>query len=163
MNRPYALSLCLLLGAAPVGSAVASCEVDSVRQALPVRDTALAPPSSELAGAPQHPGFMPSVFTPSSSEALSLERVLLRQRLANCVVDEFAGYQARTEFDNTPWRFEAGGEGRKFDSDEFDAWMKKRGVRIARGKDQPAEPAAVAVPATAVEPVPVASPAAVAK
>ena len=122
----------------------ASCEIESVRQALPVREASLAPLASGVLGAAPQPLFMPSVFAAASDESLALERVLLRQRLSGCVVDEFAGYAPRTQFDNTPWRFNAGGDGKKFDADEFDAWMKKRGVRIARGR-----PAASASPADA--------------
>jgi len=138
------LSCCLALGAC--GAASASCEIDSVRQALPVRDAAVAPISSGLLAGGPLPGFVASVFSSPSSEALALDRVLLRQRLSGCVVDEFAGYAPRTEFDNTPWRFNAGGDGKKFDADEFDAWMKKRGVRIAKGKGEPAAPEVVPVP-----------------
>ena len=144
------LSCCLALAGA--GTASASCEIDSVRQALPVRDAAVAPISSGLLAGGQQPGFVAAVFAAPASEALALDRVLLRQRLSGCVVDEFAGYAPRTQFDNTPWRFNAGGEGKKFDADEFDAWMKQRGVRIAKGKGEAAPiaaPALDAVPAVA--------------
>lgn len=133
------------LAAAPVH---ASCNIEGVRAALPVRSAAPAPLSVELAGAPALPGLVSAVLATAPDESLALDQVLLRQRLGNCVVDEYAGYAPRTEFDNTPWRFEAGGDGKKFDAEEFDAWMKKRGVRIARGK-VPAEaaPAAATAPA----------------
>ena len=145
---PWAAMLALAgLFAVPV-QVLASCEIESVRQALPVRDSAVAPLAGGVLGAAPQPLFMPAVFPPASNESLALERVLLRQRLASCVVDEFAGYAPRTEFDNTPWRFNAGGEGKKFDADAFDAWMKKRGGRIARGRGTVAPP-----PADATAPV----------
>ena len=130
-------TLALLGTALALGFAVpaaASCDIEGVRQALPVRAAGPAPLSTELAGGPALPGLAAVVFAAGPDESLALDRVLLRQRLASCIVDEYADYAPRTEFDNTPWRFHAGGEGKKFDADEFDAWMKKRGVRIARGK-----------------------------
>lgn len=36
------------------------------------------------------------------------------------------------------YRFDMEQEGRKMSADEFDAWMKSRGVRIARGAPVPA-------------------------
>lgn len=44
------------------------------------------------------------------------------------------------------YRFDMEQEGRKMSADEFDAWMKSRGVRIARGAAAPA--AAPAPPRT---------------
>jgi OOP family OmpA-OmpF porin len=49
-----------------------------------------------------------------------------------------AAYVPRTEHDNTPWRFNMQQDGRTMTADEFDAWMKSRGVRVATG--QPATP-----------------------
>ncbi len=54
-------------------------------------------------------------------------------------------YKPRTEHDNAPYRFNMHQEGRQMTADEFDAWMKARGVRVARGAGQPA--AAPAAPA----------------
>ncbi len=55
-------------------------------------------------------------------------------------------YKPRTEHDNTPYRFNMHQEGRQMTADEFDAWMKARGVRVARGAGAPApaQPAAKA-------------------
>ncbi|WP_395789602.1 hypothetical protein [Aquimonas sp.] len=73
------------------------------------------------------------------SEALSLSAVLLRRQLAGCAEagDAYAGYVPRTEHDNTPWRFNMDA-GKKLSAAEFDAWMKSRGVRVARGRTEPA-------------------------
>ena len=89
-------------------------------------------------------------------ENLSLDLVLLRIRMQACrdlasvtpgasVVDpaDPAAYKPRTEFDNTPWRFNMSQNGKNMTADEFSAWMKSRGVRVARG----AAPAAPAAPA----------------
>ena len=47
--------------------------------------------------------------------------------------DDPAAYKPRTEFDNTPWRFNMSQNGKKMTADEFSAWMKASGVRVARG------------------------------
>lgn len=81
----------------------------------------------------------------SPAEMLSLNAVLLRRQLGACgSSDEYAGYVPKTQHDNTPWRFNAD-SGRGLSAAEFDAWMKSRGVRVARGRnEQPAaEEAAV--------------------
>lgn len=45
-----------------------------------------------------------------------------------------AAYTPKTEHDNTPWRFDMQQDGRNMTAEEFDAWMKSRGVRVATGK-----------------------------
>lgn len=73
------------------------------------------------------------------SEQLSLGAVLLRRQLGDCgPASEFAGYVPKTQHDNTPWRFNAD-SGKGLSAAEFDAWMKSRGVRVARGRSEPAE------------------------
>lgn len=47
------------------------------------------------------------------------------------VADPGAGYTPRTEFDNTPYRFNAK---KGFTAAEFDAWMKEKGIRIVNGR-----------------------------
>src|SRR5690606_20914621 len=49
-------------------------------------------------------------------------------------------YVPQTAHDNTPWRFNMQQDGKSMSADEFDAWMKQRGVRVATG--QPAVPLA---------------------
>ena len=84
-------------------------------------------------------------------EALSVDNVLLRIRQDGCramanarpagsVVDagDPAAYKPRTEFDNTPWRFNMTQNGKRMTADEFDAWMKSRGVRVVGRKAAPA-------------------------
>jgi len=86
--------------------------------------------------------------------------VLLRLRIEGCQnvakampapsainPNDPAAYKPQTAFDNTPWRFDMSQNGKRMTADEFSAWMKSRGVRVAKG----AAPAAVApapVPAT---------------
>jgi hypothetical protein len=60
--------------------------------------------------------------------------VLLRLRLEGCQnVAQSAGYVPQTKWDNTPWRFNAGGAGKKFTAADFDAWMVAHGVHISKG------------------------------
>jgi rare lipoprotein A len=58
-----------------------------------------------------------------------------------------AGYQPKTAHDNTPYRFDMQQNGRRMTAEEFDAWMKARGIRVATGK--PVEAAAPAAAPTA--------------
>ena len=44
-----------------------------------------------------------------------------------------ANYKPRTEHDNTPWRFNMEQGGKRMSADQFDAWMKSKGVRVAKG------------------------------
>src|SRR5690606_28265825 len=43
-------------------------------------------------------------------------------------------YVPRTEHDNTPWRFNMTQGGKNMTAEEFDQWLKQRGVRVATGK-----------------------------
>ena len=49
-----------------------------------------------------------------------------------------ATYQPKTKDDNTPWRFDMSQDGKRMTAEEFDAWMKARGVRVAKGAPAPA-------------------------
>lgn len=53
-------------------------------------------------------------------------------------------YKPKTQFDNTPYRFNMHQNGKKMTAEEFDAWMKSRGIRVAKG----------AVPASGASPAP---------
>ncbi|HPF73790.1 MAG: hypothetical protein H7A20_08385 [Rhodanobacteraceae bacterium] len=108
------------------------CGGDAGRAPLPLREGLLVPVSPALASGPAALDFQGSPLGIAGDENLSVDRVLQRLRQKNCVVDEFAGYVPKTQFDNTPYRFSMDSS-KKFTADEFDAWMKKRGVRIAKG------------------------------
>lgn len=66
---------------------------------------------------------------------------------AEPAVVDAATYKPKTEHDNTPYRFNMEQNGKRMSADEFDAWMKARGVRVATGK--PAVDAASAPAANA--------------
>ncbi|WP_345782421.1 hypothetical protein [Lysobacter stagni] len=42
-------------------------------------------------------------------------------------------YKPKTQYDNTPYRFNMQQNGKKMTAEEFDAWMKSRGIRVAKG------------------------------
>jgi hypothetical protein len=112
---------------------------------------ALAPISGELAVVDNLLGAPNGVLSQSADTTESVDQVLLRIRIQGCsdvanatpapgVVnpDDPAAYKPRTQFDNTPWRFNMSQNGKKMTADEFSAWMKSRGVRVARGAGAPA-------------------------
>lgn len=47
-----------------------------------------------------------------------------------------AGYVPKTKDDNTPWRFDMNQNGKRMTAEEFDAWMKAKGIHVATGKAQ---------------------------
>lgn len=57
-----------------------------------------------------------------------------------------AAYKPRTEFDNTPWRFNMSENGQRMTADAFDEWMKAKGLQVVGGKFMRI-PAAAAAPA----------------
>ena len=125
-----------------LASAVA-CRDLPATQALPVRTSLIAPLADGLAGRPSVLATPHALLSSSRDESLALDVVLLRLQLESCVKDEYAGYKPKTQFDNTPWRFNME-KGKKFDAAQFDAWMKSRGVRVAKGN--PAAATATAAP-----------------
>lgn len=144
----------LLLAATPVLSHAADCSVTQPAAATPLQPTVLAPLAPELVAPAYRPGAHGGVLAPAYDEAQSLDQVVLRLRLEGCreiagampapsVVDpdDPSVYKPKTEFDNTPWRFDMQQDGRMMTADEFDAWMKARGVRVARGRPRTEAPA----------------------
>lgn len=152
----------LLLSSVPVVSFAqtgAACNSD-LMAAMPVRPTVLAQVALELAPATTQLGGASGVLSQAFDEALSVDNVLLRIRQDGCravanarpvrsVVDpnDPAAYKPKTEFDNTPWRFNMTQNGKRMTADEFDAWMKSRGVRVVGRKDAPASATAEPAPA----------------
>jgi hypothetical protein len=140
-----AISVPLLLGAGR--AAAIACSELPAAQPLPVRTTPVPPLAAGLTGRPSSVASPHVLLTESRDEALALDVVLLRLRQEGCVKDEFASYKPKTQFDNTPWRFNME-KGKRFDAAQFDAWMKSRGVRVATGKPGGASAPAAAPTAT---------------
>jgi hypothetical protein len=130
----------------------ANCASD-VLTAMPVRPAVLVPVAIELAPATTQLGGTTGVLTQAFDEALSVDNVLLRIRQDGCRAvaraaalraadpNDPATYKPKTEFDNTPWRFNMTQNGKRMTADEFDAWMKSRGVRVVGRKEAAVEPA----------------------
>lgn len=57
---------------------------------------------------------------------------------ATAAAAEAAAYKPLTAHDNTPYRFNMEQNGRRMTAEEFDAWMKARGIRVAKGAPAPA-------------------------
>ncbi|WP_338064829.1 hypothetical protein [Thermomonas paludicola] len=122
------------------------CQV-AVVSATPIRPTVVSSVAIELAPANPQLGGGSGVLAQSFDEALSVDNVLARIRIDGChamakaslplqggSIDP-AGYKPQTAFDNTPWRFNMTQNGKRMTADEFDAWMKSRGVRVVGRKD----------------------------
>ena len=124
--------------------------------ASPVRPTLLSPVAIELPQSTTQLGGASGVLVQSFDEALSVDNVLVRIRMDGCramaktlvpataAANDPAAYKPQTAFDNTPWRFDMTQNGKRMTADEFDAWMKARGVRVVGKKDPAAEPAPAA-------------------
>lgn len=124
-----------------------------VPRALPASADVLPPVSSELASPYSDLGAPTGVLSRAYDQALSADQVLLRLKIESCRTVANAipapspvnpnapgAYKPKTEFDNTPWRFNMTQNGKRMTADEFDAWMKARGVRVVP-KRAAAEPA----------------------
>lgn len=155
MGRMALLMACL---AAPgLAQAAVNCAATSVPQAAPLRPTVIAPVSSELAASSYQLGTQVSVLSQAYDESQSADQVLLRLRIEGCQdvakampapsaikPDDPAAYKPKTQFDNTPWRFDMSQNGKRMTADEFSAWMQSRGVRVAKGAAAAAAPAGTA-------------------
>ena len=112
---------------------------------LPILAVAMALASgADAAPAPELSGGLatPAVMAPVSAQAY-LQRI--RQPVAAPAAPAAAsGYVPRTAHDNSPYRFDMTQNGRRMTAEEFDAWMKARGIRVATGKPAGSEPAAAA-------------------
>lgn len=120
--------------------------------ATAIRPTLISPVAIELTSVTTQLGGASGVLVQSFDEALSVDNVLARIRVDGCRAmtktlapattgADPTGYKPQTAFDNTPWRFNMTQNGKRMTADEFDAWMKARGVRVVGKKDPPATPA----------------------
>ncbi|MFS8063375.1 MAG: hypothetical protein ACMG5Z_02190 [Luteimonas sp.] len=133
----------------------------------PLRSTMTAPIASEFVAAGSPLGASNGVLSQAYDEAQSVDQVLLRIRIESCQnvamttpapsvlnPNDPATYKPRTQFDNTPWRFNMSQNGKNMTADEFSAWMKSRGVRVARGSNVQAPVATPPTPASSVPEMP---------
>ncbi|WCE02923.1 hypothetical protein [Pseudoxanthomonas sp. JBR18] len=123
-------------------------------QPLPQRATILPPVAVELFANTTRLGAPSGVLAQSYDESQSVDRVLTRMKLDGCretamatpaaSANDPAAYKPKTQFDNSPWRFDMNQNGKRMTADEFDAWMKARGVRVVKAKPAAAVPAPAA-------------------
>ncbi|MCW4453606.1 hypothetical protein OK348_02195 [Flavobacterium sp. MXW15] len=142
----------------PVAHAAVDCSAASIKPvALPA--TVIAPVAAELHTRQGQLGMPAGVLTSNFSQEQSLDQVLMRLRVDGCQniasavpagpainSNDPAAYKPRTEFDNTPWRFDMSQGGKRMTAEEFDAWMKARGVRVVKARPAAVEAAAEAPP-----------------
>lgn len=97
-----------------------------------ITNSSLAAPAIELSG----------VAPPSMTHSpLSLQTFLLRSRQPVVAArSDSAGYVPRTTHDNSQYRFDMTQNGRRMTAEEFGAWMKARGIRVATGRPAGSEP-----------------------
>ena len=127
--------------------------------ALAVQPTVIAPIAPELVAPSYQLGSPTGVLSQALDESLSVDRVLLRKRIEGCNLanakpaaggmptsNDPAAYKPKTQFDNTPWRFDMSQGGKRMTADEFSAWMKAKGVRVAKGAPGAAAPAPAPAP-----------------
>lgn len=164
--RRILLVLPLLLATGWAQAQSMDCSVALKPQSMPVRPTLLFPLAPEL-GVPSHQlGAPTGVLAQAFDESQSVDQVLLRLRIESCrsvanalpasspgsgIIDP-ATYKPKTEFDNTPWRFDMSQNGKRMTADEFSAWMKARGVRVAKGATPTTVPADT-IPGVAFDPL----------
>ncbi|WP_242691054.1 hypothetical protein [Lysobacter enzymogenes] len=160
-----ATSLILIAAAAQAQTGAANCAALTASRAQPVQPTLIAPVAPELVAPSHQLGAPTGVLSQALDEALSVDQVLLRMKLDACTVakatpastgmpsaNDPAAYKPQTQFDNTPWRFDMSQGGKRMTADEFAAWMKAKGVRVAKGAPGAAAAAAPAPVAEAEPP-----------
>ncbi len=165
-----ALAATLALALVPAAQAAVDCSVKASSAPLPLPATAIAPVAGELALRNVQLGMPAGVLTGSYDANQSVDSVLQRLRIESCqdvakvmpgapaiAPNDPAAYKPATEFDNTPWRFDMSQGGKRMTAEEFDAWMKARGVRVVKARPAPAAAPAAAAPSVeaAVETKPV--------
>jgi hypothetical protein len=70
---------------------------------------------------------MPQAPDPLDGIAETLDRAA-----GAAIAPNAAGYVKKTEFDNTPYRFNMTQNGKRMTADDFDAWLKANGYSAGR-------------------------------
>ena len=159
-NTLVALGLLAMAGVAHA-QAPANCSMATAPRGLPIQPTVVPALSPELSVPSHQLGAPTGVLAQAFDEAQTVDNILFRIKLEGCrsvanampatspaangVIDP-ATYKPQTQFDNTPWRFDMNQNGKRMTAEEFDAWMKARGVRVAKGA-APTAPSAAPPPA----------------
>ena len=161
MRRIFLASL-LSLAVVPLAQATQDCSSNSLKpQPSTVRGLLAAPVASEFSALNSELGAPRGVLAREFSDAMSVDQVLLRTRIAQCQnvaiatpvravanPNDPAAYKPKTQFDNTPYRFNMTQNGKRMTADDFDAWLKANGYSAGKKSAPAAAPAAVPAPAT---------------
>ncbi|WP_374603232.1 hypothetical protein [Arenimonas sp.] len=132
----------------PVPGSAAMGEAGLVAEAVAPADAQV--PGSGLAPVPAELAAAPAPDAAATSEVATPALDLAAQTLLPCAETTAVApapepaYVPKTAHDNSPWRFDMNQNGKRMTADEFDAWMKAKGIRVATGRAP-----APAVPATA--------------
>lgn len=145
------------LFAAPARAAAVDCA--TFKPLAPAKGNALqlTPIAEELA-APNAQIGTGVGFAQLFSEGATVEVVLSRVQHQECRATAAAlrplpptanagAYQPKPGESSTAWRFDMTQNGKRMTADEFDAWMKARGVRVVKGPTPAAAPAPPPAPA----------------
>ncbi len=149
--RRIVIFAAVLVAIIPAAHAAPDCTTPLIPQPLAAGQTLLSAVATELKTNTVPLGTPSGVLAHAYDESQSVDRVLLRLRVQACQnvalvmpvpgvanPDDPAAYKPKTAFDNTPWRFDMNQNGKRMTAEEFDAWMKSRGVRVAKGAAKPA-------------------------
>jgi hypothetical protein len=137
-----------------------------VPPSMPSGSDALAPVAAELRPIITAQLGSPSgVLAQAYDQAMSADMVVLRLRVETCRKiastlpspspanpNDPAAYKPQSQWDNTPWRFNMQ---KGMTATEFEAWMKAKGLRVAKGAPQPTTPAATTPAVDGQAPAPV--------
>ncbi|HHW4674398.1 hypothetical protein [Xylella fastidiosa] len=66
----------------------------------------------------------------NSRQSIAKTKTTSTENTANSNNKTETDYKKQTIYDNTPWRFNMNQQGKRMTADEFDAWMKARGVHV---------------------------------
>lgn len=107
-------------------------------QAAPVQDAPAQPTPAPTAPAPagMPPGSIAPAAapgTPAASGTAAPGGVVPPGSAPGSAAPAADAYVPQTEFDNTPHRFNMTQDGKQMSADDFDAWMRSRGYRVAKG------------------------------
>lgn len=157
MIRSALFSLLVLPGAFAVGPSLAASPVCNTAATVPL--PASVPTQEMKHGAPTPASCVsvqafverarrPAVTAPAPTTHIAT-RPADRPAPSAPASGSQGAYVPKTQHDNTPWRFDMNQNGRRMTAEEFDAWMKAKGIRVATGKPGAAAAAPTAVPAAA--------------
>ncbi|TWI00941.1 hypothetical protein IP90_02563 [Luteimonas cucumeris] len=142
--RKLSIASLLLLACGVAQAQNPDCAAIRAPQAMPLRPTVLAPISSELFATRSQLGAPSGVLAQAYDETMSVDVVLLRLRVQGCNVanatpapsaldpNNPSVYKPKTQFDNTPYRFNMTQNGKRMTADDFDAWLKATGYSAGR-------------------------------